>query len=168
NGGLVADDTWFDDVRLGHDWAWDDEPYSYAAQVSALTVAPDDDFDVGSVMVEVAPGEVPGSPARVALVPQTDYVTVAGEATTGAAGSEQSIAADRGHGTNTIVVTGSIPLGAEPVRSPVSVWNPTGYAAAVFRKALRDHGVTVNGPIFLGPTPAGATELAQVESMPLS
>jgi serine-type D-Ala-D-Ala carboxypeptidase/endopeptidase (penicillin-binding protein 4) len=167
-GGLVADDTWFDGVRLGHDWSWDDEPYSYAAQVSALTVSPDDDFDVGSVVVEVTPGETAGSPARVALVPQTDYTMVVDKVTTGAPGSSQDVGADRDHGTNTVVVTGSIPLGAGPARSPVSVWNPTGYAAAVFRKALADHGVAVNGPVSFGPTPADATEVAQAESMPLS
>ena len=33
---LVADDTYFDSTRLGPGWNWDDEPYFYAAQVSAL------------------------------------------------------------------------------------------------------------------------------------
>ncbi|MBQ0982306.1 D-alanyl-D-alanine carboxypeptidase/D-alanyl-D-alanine-endopeptidase, partial [Micromonospora sp. M61] len=38
-GNLIADDTRYDRTRLGPDWTWDDEPYYYAAQVSALTVA---------------------------------------------------------------------------------------------------------------------------------
>jgi serine-type D-Ala-D-Ala carboxypeptidase/endopeptidase (penicillin-binding protein 4) len=58
-GTLVADDTWFDAVRLGSGWAWDDEPFYYNAQVSALTAAPDTDFDAGSVIVRVAPGPGP-------------------------------------------------------------------------------------------------------------
>ncbi len=55
-GSLVADDTWFDDTRMGLEWAWDDEPYYYAAQVSALTVAPDTDYDAGSIVVAAGPG----------------------------------------------------------------------------------------------------------------
>jgi D-alanyl-D-alanine carboxypeptidase/D-alanyl-D-alanine-endopeptidase (penicillin-binding protein 4) len=32
NGQLIADDTWFDNQRLGASWGWDDEPYHYAAE----------------------------------------------------------------------------------------------------------------------------------------
>lgn len=167
-GGLVADDTWFDEVRLGHDWAWDDEPYAYAAPVSALTVAPDDDYDVSSVMVEVSPGGAPGEPARVGVLPRTDAVTVVNRAITAAAGSSQDLAVERAHGSSTIVVAGSVPQGAEPVRTPVSVWDPTAYAASVFLRALEEHGVSVNGPLSVGATSAGATELARVESPPLA
>ncbi|MBO0827412.1 MAG: D-alanyl-D-alanine carboxypeptidase/D-alanyl-D-alanine-endopeptidase [Streptosporangiales bacterium] len=54
-GRLIADDTYFDDVRLAPFWAWDDEPYYYDGQVSALSVAPDTDYDAGSVIVNIAP-----------------------------------------------------------------------------------------------------------------
>src|SRR6266545_3142225 len=55
-GNLVADDTWFDDMRLASGWAWDDEPFYYNAQVSALIAAPDTDFDAGSMIVTDTPG----------------------------------------------------------------------------------------------------------------
>ena len=48
HGDLVADDTWFDTTRLGTGWSWDDEPYYYSGQISALTMAPDTDYDAGS------------------------------------------------------------------------------------------------------------------------
>ncbi|HEY1177632.1 MAG TPA: D-alanyl-D-alanine carboxypeptidase/D-alanyl-D-alanine-endopeptidase, partial [Phytomonospora sp.] len=49
-GDLVADDTWFDSRRLGLEWAWDDEPYQFAAQVSALNLSGfDTDFNAGTV-----------------------------------------------------------------------------------------------------------------------
>lgn len=38
-GDVVADDTWFDDQRQVDDWDPTDEPYAYAAQISALTLA---------------------------------------------------------------------------------------------------------------------------------
>ena len=60
-GKLVADDTRFDSQRLGRSWAADDESAYYSAQISALTVAPDTDYDAGTcVHVEVTPGPKPG------------------------------------------------------------------------------------------------------------
>lgn len=165
-GGLVADDTWFDDVRLASGWAWDDEPFYYNAQVSALTAAPDTDFDAGSVIVKVTPG-VAGAKATVETVPPTDHVKVVSTAVTGAAGSASSVSVDRPHGTNTITVTGSIPAAASPVQEWMAVWEPTGYAADLFRRALSAHGVRVLGKTTRGATPAGARVLADRQSMPL-
>ena len=55
-GRLVADDTRFDTQRLGRSWAADDESSYYSAQISPLTVAPDTDYDSGTVIVEATPG----------------------------------------------------------------------------------------------------------------
>ncbi|CAM5452673.1 D-alanyl-D-alanine carboxypeptidase/D-alanyl-D-alanine-endopeptidase OS=Streptomyces alboniger OX=132473 GN=dacB PE=3 SV=1 [Streptomyces alboniger] len=55
SGRLVADDTRFDARRIGDTWG-DDESAYYAAQISALSVAPDTDYDTGTVVVEVSPG----------------------------------------------------------------------------------------------------------------
>ena len=133
-GKLVADDTWFDDVRLGTSWAWDDEPYYYSAQVSALTASPDTDYDAGSIIVRVAPGA--DGKAVVTTEPPTDYVTIANTAVTGAAGSANTISVDRAHGSNMFTVTGSIPAGGAATSEWMAVWEPTGYAAALFRAAL--------------------------------
>jgi len=164
-GKLFADDTWFDDVRLGTSWAWDDEPYYYSAQVSALTASPDTDFDAGSIIVRVAPGT--DGKAVVTTEPPTDYVTIANTAVTGAAGSADTITVDRVHGTNTFTVTGSIPADGAPTSEWMAVWEPTGYAAALFRAALATHGVRLLGPTARGATPANATAIAVRESMPL-
>lgn len=164
-GKLVADDTWFDDVRLGVSWAWDDEPYYYSAQVSALTASPDTDYDAGSIIVRVAPGA--DGKAVVTTEPPTDYVTIANSATTGAAGSRNTISVDRVHGANTITVTGSIPAGSAATTEWMAVWEPTGYAAALFRAALTAHGVRVLGETTRGATPEGAPVVASRKSMPL-
>ena len=167
-GRLVADDTWFDDTRLGVSWAWDDEPFYYSAQVSALSVAPDTDYDAGNVIVEVRPGAAVGVPAAVGLVPATGYVRVDNRATTGPAGSASTISLDRPHGANTIVVTGSVPAGRQPIRSWRTVWEPTGFAADVFARALAAHGVRVVGGTGLGATPAGARTITDHRSMTLA
>jgi serine-type D-Ala-D-Ala carboxypeptidase/endopeptidase (penicillin-binding protein 4) len=164
-GRLVADDTWFDDTRLGLGWAWDDEPYYYNAQISALTAAPDTDFDAGSIIVRVEPGA--NGKATVTTDPPTDYVTIKSTATTGPAGSADTISVDRQHGSNVFTVTGSIPADGGADSEFMAVWEPTGYAAALFRAALREHGVRVSGPTTRGATPANAREYAARESMPL-
>jgi D-alanyl-D-alanine carboxypeptidase/D-alanyl-D-alanine-endopeptidase (penicillin-binding protein 4) len=167
-GRLVADDSWFDDVRLGVSWAWDDEPYYYSAQVSALTVAPDTDYDAGTVIVRVAPGAAAGAGTVVTLTPATGYVHIDNRATTGAPGSAETISVERAHGSNTIVVSGSVPAGAASTQDWASVWEPAGYAADVFRAALAAHGVQVLGDTARGVTPTGARQLAQHDSMTLA
>ncbi|GLY21782.1 D-alanyl-D-alanine carboxypeptidase/D-alanyl-D-alanine-endopeptidase [Micromonospora sp. NBRC 101691] len=167
-GDLVADDTRYDATRLGPDWTWDDEPYYYAAQISALTVAPDTDYDAGTVIVSAAPGADAGQRPKISLTPSTGYLRIDNRATTVATGTT-SISFDREHGTNTVVVTGQIALAATPSSDWVTVWEPTGYAADVFRTALRKHGVRVLGKTVPGrATPTGATGVARHDSMPLA
>lgn len=167
-GRLVADDTAFDDVRLGADWAWDDEPYYYAAQVSALTVAPDSDYDAGSVILNVAPGRTDGAGARVSVEPANRLVRVVNRARTGPAGGQPSVSLVREHGSNTVTVTGTVPAGGAPVREWATVWEPTDLAADVFRGALERHGVRVAGAPVRGTTPAGARTVAHHASMELT
>ncbi|ORT59000.1 D-alanyl-D-alanine carboxypeptidase/D-alanyl-D-alanine-endopeptidase [Streptomyces sp. CB03238] len=167
-GRLVADDTRFDTNRLGRSWAADDESSYYSAQISPLTVAPDTDYDSGTVVVEAAPAGRAGAKPRVSLTPATDYVRVDNRATTVPAGRPGTLTIEREHGTNTITVAGEIPLQGSPAKEWVTVWEPTGYAAAVFTDALAAHGVRIDGPPRLGaPTPAHAKALATHSSMPL-
>ncbi|PSL51635.1 D-alanyl-D-alanine carboxypeptidase/D-alanyl-D-alanine-endopeptidase (penicillin-binding protein 4) [Saccharothrix carnea] len=166
-GRLVADDSWFDPVRLGTGWAWDDEPYYYNAQISALTVSPDTDYDAGTVIVRVAPGTA-GQPATVTTDPPTDYVTIANSAVTGAPGSASSVTVERRHGTNVIDVRGSVPAGGAAESEWSTVWEPTGLVTSLFHDALTRHGVRVLGGTATGTTPADARVLGEHLSMPLS
>lgn len=166
-GGVVADDSWFDNVRLGTEWAWDDEPFAYAAQISALTVAGTAEFDTGVVRVESGPGATVGAPAAITLVPATTYVKVVNRAVTGAAGSARTISVDREHGTNTIVVTGSAPFGSAVGFNLRSVDNPTAYASSLFQAALARHGVRVTKPGTIGTTPAVTIPVTSRQSIPL-
>lgn len=140
DGDLVADDTYFDKVRLGDSWAWDDEPFYYNAQISALTLAPNTDYDSGTAIVESLPGAVVGAPVKLTLVPANDVVKLANTARTGAAGSDNTLTIERDHGTNVVRVTGSVPADDTLSQEWVTVWEPTLYAADVFRRALTAQG----------------------------
>ena len=168
-GNLAADDTWFDDVRLGTSWAADDEYSYYSQQASALTIAPDTDYDNGNVVITVKPGAAAGDKPIVTVTPPTTYVTVVNNGSTAAAGGSDTIGVIREHGTNTIVVDGTVPVGGSNTVEWIAVWEPTGLAAAVFRDALKAHGVTVLGRTRLGvATPQTAGVLAAHQSMTLS
>ncbi|MFG1945072.1 D-alanyl-D-alanine carboxypeptidase/D-alanyl-D-alanine-endopeptidase [Nonomuraea sp. NPDC048826] len=158
-GKLVADDTWFDDVRLGQDWAWDDETAYYAAPISALTASPDRDYDAGSVVVSVAPD---GDRVKVSTTPETGYLKIVNNAKTG---SSTDVLIERKHGTKTVVISGTV---ASTYNEWVAVDDPTAYAATLFRDALEKRGVRVLGKTTTGAAPEGAKELAKKESMPLS
>ncbi|GAA3114840.1 D-alanyl-D-alanine carboxypeptidase/D-alanyl-D-alanine endopeptidase [Streptosporangium carneum] len=161
-GGLVADDTWFDAVRLGTDWTWDDEPYYYAGQISALTASPDTDYDAGSVIVSLAPGDAEGRPAKVSTTPETGHLRIVNQATTG---SRTEVSVRRPHGSDTVLVTGTV---AGPHNTLVTVDDPTGHALSLFGRALARHGVRVRRQPLRQATPGDAAVVASHRSMPLS
>ena len=166
-GDLVADDTWFDAVRTPSHWDPADLQYYYAAPISALTVAPNDDFDAGSINVSVTP-TAQGRPVRVGLAPATGVVKIDNRAVTGRRGSASTVSVNRAAGSDTIVVRGSHPAGGAPLTVLRTVRKPTMYAADVFRRALKAHGVQVKGATERGRTPADANPIASRASMPLS
>src|SRR5579859_1718166 len=167
-GSLVADDSYFDADRLGFDWSQQDENFAYAAPISALSVSPDADFNSGSVQVDLAPGPVVGAPGAVGLTPPTSVIGLVNQLVTTAAGTPRELAAERVHGTNQIVVSGTMPLDGRPAHPLRSVPDPTAYAADVFRSALDRHGLHVDGPTRAAATPASAGELASLKSVPLA
>ncbi len=163
SGDLVVDDYRFDDVRLGSGWEWDDEPFYYAAQISALSV------NRGIVTIAARPGPQAGAPADVRIEPVAGEVSVVSEVRTGPEGSESRLVAARLRGSNELRVTGSVPVGAaEPVRQVRTIENPQRYAGALFRKLLQDRGVRVRGRITRRPAPSGAVEVATRPSPPLA
>ncbi|WP_209310591.1 D-alanyl-D-alanine carboxypeptidase/D-alanyl-D-alanine-endopeptidase [Streptomyces spiramenti] len=165
-GDVVADDTRFDTERFHWGWNVDDEQYYYGAPISALTVAPDTDYDAGTVKVTITPGANPGDRPEVSLEPDTGFVKVENTATTGEAGSALALPLNRVHGADVLTVSGSIAVDARPTTSWRAVWDATGHATAVFRDALSQEGVRVTGRTRLGrAAPEGSRVLASHESM---
>ncbi|MFC6600391.1 D-alanyl-D-alanine carboxypeptidase/D-alanyl-D-alanine-endopeptidase [Kitasatospora paranensis] len=166
-GSLAYDASRYDDVPLGSGWAWDDEPYYYSPQISALTIASDTDDDMGTLQVTLTPG-APGKPAAVHVVPADTGVTITGAVTTGSAGSDYSVDVTRRHGTNEIVLSGSLPADNGPDDEWVTVDDPARATANVLAAALRRHGVHVLGRTPVArTTPAGARPVASHDSATL-
>lgn len=167
-GDIIGDDTWYDGIRLSPDMIWSDEHFYYGSQVSALTASPTEDYDAGSVIIEAAPGLEIGDLTEVNVSPKTNYVKIINTAITAADDREVNITIERIHGENTIIVKGEIPVGADPIKEYIAVWEPTGYALDLFQQALKNNDISWGGTICPGKTPENINMLIMRESIPLS
>ncbi|MCD0481029.1 D-alanyl-D-alanine carboxypeptidase/D-alanyl-D-alanine-endopeptidase [Streptacidiphilus sp. ASG 303] len=166
-GRLTADDTRYDAERLGSGWSWDDLSYDYAPQISALTLSPTDDDAMDTAVVTLTPAARAGDPATVTVTPAEAPIHLTGQVTTGAPGSGYSASVLRREGGNEVVLSGSLAADNGPDTNLVTVDDPTGYTAAVFRAALARHGVRVLHGTAEQAAPAGARVLAHHDSAPL-
>lgn len=169
NGSLIADDSWYDDVRYSQDLNWSDEHNYVGSQVSALTLSPNEDYDAGTIIVEVNPGNKTGELPKVTLTPETSTVEIVNNATTVAKGDTKSISIAREHGTNRIIIEGKMPLDGTRSQSWSAVWDPSMLALDVFQQSLKAEGIQIvgNGGMKTGVAPNSATVLASKKSMPL-
>ncbi len=165
-GPVVADGSFFDTHRYNPGWSTSYASEYYAAQTAALTVAPNADYDTGTVLVKVTGGSR-GRRPTLSTTPGAakQYVHLVNRATT--TGST-SVSVSRTLGGNSITVRGHVRAGGT-WSGLVTVDKPELYAAAVFRRELSRQHVAVDGGTRLGTTPASKrTRVARDRSMTLS
>jgi len=162
-GDLVADDSYFDDRRLGIGWMWDDGAEGWAARLSALSV------NDNCVRIFTLPGDHPGESVRVRVEPPTSYVALYNTATTSHADSAMTLQVDRlwQLQSNLITVTGQMPAGHGEEEFIVNVEEPPLYAAVLLYELLKQEGITLTGHIRRGVSPLLADTLAVHRSPPL-
>ncbi|SDR99399.1 D-alanyl-D-alanine carboxypeptidase / D-alanyl-D-alanine-endopeptidase (penicillin-binding protein 4) [Friedmanniella luteola] len=169
-GPLAVDVTFFDAQRYNPGWSTGYADDYYAAEISALTVAPNADLDAGTVLVNYAPGQR-GGKARITTTPASAarYVKIVNKTTTGSSSSSSTFSARRSHGSGTITVSGRVPLGRGRASTLITVHRPELYAAAVFRAELARAGVAVEGEtLVVTALTSQRTRLARDTSMKLS
>ena len=174
-GDIICDDSYLDDIRYGNGWMWDEGSSDLYAPIGALTVQDN------SVDVYVAPEKEADLPARVWLVPATDYVklinqtvTIAGAKTNGLAEdslpSYEPLEVERRWrtGENIIDVTGTVPIGSPIQVTGVNIVDPTRYFGTLFWELCRRMGIEIAGEVKTGAAPEHARLLARHVSPPLS
>jgi len=136
----------FDPTPLGFGWDWDDEPFCYSAQISALSIS-DNCLTIeleGTALGEVSRYRVlPALPDGVHIVNQT--LTVAPEEPT-------FIQYDRPRASNTIVLSSRLAPG-ERRSHQVTFEDPARVAAVLFRHVLQERGIRVQGGVHVSTDP---------------
>lgn len=139
-GRVAGDGSWFTDPPLGRGWAWDDLADSYAAGVGALQ------FNEGFALLQVAPGDTAGAPARAALLPSGAPMRVFSAAATAPRDSGvERVEFDRAPFTDSVTVWGRISAGHAPESLEVAVPDPVRYFEAALTQVLREAGIAVLG-----------------------
>ncbi|RNB87155.1 D-alanyl-D-alanine carboxypeptidase/D-alanyl-D-alanine-endopeptidase [Brevibacillus fluminis] len=157
---LLLDDSYFDDVRLGAGWMWDDEPYGYSAQLSALAL------HKNFVTLTVTPGKS-GKKAEITLDPQTDTMAIDNQVKT-VDGKTADVTVTRARGKNVVTVTGTIGVDASSYQEDVSIENPTLYVGNVWKRKLEEAGIKLGSSIRIQTTDKAYDEpVVTHESRPL-
>ena len=108
------------------------------------------------VDVIVSPGQKEGAPVNLQVSPRTAYLEVINKATTGKAGSKETLNYTdetlNPNGTRTVTLSGEFPLGQRPEMASYAVPEPSRLASVVLAEALNAKGVHVN--VIAPATPA--------------
>lgn len=138
-GDIVGDDTYFRGPPYGSGWVWEDLENYYGAEISALTL--NDNY----LSVSIKPGDHAGAPCRLTLSNATSWVTISNRTETVEKGGRQRIHLYRPLGENITYISGQVPLENAASSEDVTVHNPAGFFATVFKDALERAGIKVNG-----------------------
>jgi len=138
-GGIVADDSYFDYERYPSGWSIDDMLWGYGAPVSALCIN-DNTFDL-----ELRSAEREGALALFSLEPWAGFYKIQNEVRTGPASSEPKLSIAREPGSRTITLQGTLPLNSQPAKRTLAIEEPAEYAAALLKRLLEERGVRIYG-----------------------
>lgn len=165
-GDIVVDETYFDAVRWGKGWMWDDGPIGgYYPHLSALTI------NRNGVLVRISPGTEVDDPVRVQLHPPTQYMKIVNEATTVGHSEKTRLTVKRKEGStkkNLLMIDGVMAIGQATMNRRVDVLDPALYCGTLLRETLAKRGVTLQGRVRYGEVPEDAMEIVTHISPPLS
>ena len=136
-GELIVDATFFEAQRLNPGWDVGDLAWGYSAPVEAFGVGE------GAFRFELLPGDREGAPAVVRAIGRAGAVPLRSDVVTGAPRSGLVVDLTALPGSDTVVVSGSIALGAAPDTTPVAAPLPAQYGAELFARSLAARGVRV-------------------------
>lgn len=144
-GGIYADVSNKDSLYWGKGWMWDDDPDPDAPYLSALNI------NDNSIEIFVEGSEI-DSPAKVTLIPQTDFVDIINNTKTVSANSQENFKVTRDwvNKKNTIIVEGEVPkaklIDSTVQTEKVNLLNPEKFFLTLFEERLQQEGIQIEKP----------------------
>ncbi|MGD8189925.1 D-alanyl-D-alanine carboxypeptidase/D-alanyl-D-alanine endopeptidase [Brevibacillus ginsengisoli] len=136
DGRILVDESYFDSVRLGYGWMWDDEPFGYSAQLSALAL------HKNNLTLTITPDHAVSEAPTVSIEPQTSYVQIVNQVKI-VDGEESDITVTRSRAHNVVTLSGTIGKQAEPYQEDVTMEDPAMFVAKEWAKQLEAAGITL-------------------------
>lgn len=165
-GKIVIDSSYFDEEKNPESRPKYLKDQAYNAPVGAFS------FNFNTTTIYVNPGDAPGKSPKVYTDPDNSYIDVVNQATTGAAESTNTVQVTRteyvkGDLGDTVLLRGSIPLGAKEMRFFRNIVNPALYAGHMLKTFMEQRGMRVDGNIVEGKIPEDAKSILEFDSVPL-
>ena len=165
-GDIVVDETYFDAIRRGKGWMWDDGPIGgYYPHLSALTI------NRNGVHLRISPGSKVDDPVRVHLDPPTQYMQIVNEAATVGPSEKTRLTIKRKDGSteaNILIIDGVMAIGQAAMNRRVDVLDPALYCGTLLREMLAKRGVPLQGTVRYGKVPEEAVTIIEHISPALS
>jgi len=137
DGQIIADDGFFNDNVLADGWNWDDEPFWYSAQISALS------YNDNCIDVTIAAGMHAGDSLLIVADPLAKYVATEIDAISCTADFQSSLKLSRNRGKNELVMKGRYPIGSAEYKESITIENPPLWFAENMHHVFMLSGLTV-------------------------
>ncbi len=138
NGNIIGDDNSFGNDSIGYGWSYDGLTWWYSAQVGALQL------NENYVDLKIVPPDSAGNDVKIIPNLPSNYYNIKNEITIEDTGRTR-VTADRGCGSNEIIISGTVKRGAKPFTISPTISNPTLFYATVLKEVLDSLGISVNG-----------------------
>ena len=138
NGNIIGDDNAFGEDSLGYGWSYDGLVWWYSAQVGALQL------NENYVDLKIVPPDSIGSDVKIIPNLPSNYYNIKNEITIQDTGRTR-VTADRGCGSNEIILSGAVKRGGKPFTISPTISNPTLFYTTVLKEVLDSLGISVIG-----------------------
>ncbi|MDI6767703.1 MAG: D-alanyl-D-alanine carboxypeptidase/D-alanyl-D-alanine-endopeptidase [Bacteroidota bacterium] len=142
-GDIAGDVSRFDSIYWGKGWMWDDEPESYSAFITPLTV------NGNSIKIFVSPGKNIGDPPSIKTEPVTSFTKLFNFGITSNDTLIPLCQVTRQRGTNNIIINGRLSPADEIKEFKLSIWKPELYFLSLLKERLKLSGIIVDRDITL-------------------
>lgn len=140
NGNLYGDDSLFLGEQLTPGISKEDESYYFAARTTALTMSPNNDYDAGTIILNLTATNI-GKPPSVLAEPNASGMIIQNHAITVNQNQKNTIEIERQYGTDKIVITGNIPIDTT-FKDWVTLYDPTINTLKAIKSTFEDFGLS--------------------------